>query len=124
DTLPGIGRPQEIINADVDRCDLFVGLLWKRWGTATGTHSSGFLEEFERARDRHRASREPQVWMHFKDIDAALLADPGPEVSQVITFKKALTQSRELLYKSFATAAEWERLFRNNLTEYVVALSK
>lgn len=49
DTLPGAGRPQALINQDVDACDLFVGMLWQRWGQATGEFSSGFEEEFERA---------------------------------------------------------------------------
>ncbi len=31
DSLPGKGRPQELINQDVEKCDLFVMLLWKRW---------------------------------------------------------------------------------------------
>lgn len=32
DTLPGANRPQELINKDVELCDLFLGILWKRWG--------------------------------------------------------------------------------------------
>jgi len=32
DIPPGFGRPQEIINKTVDDCELFIGLLWKRWG--------------------------------------------------------------------------------------------
>src|SRR6266581_3527040 len=52
DTPPGFGRPQDIINPAVDTCDLFIGLLWQHWGLATGKYSSGFEEEFERARLR------------------------------------------------------------------------
>ena len=33
DTPAGYGRPQHLINKDVVRCDLFIGLIWKRWGT-------------------------------------------------------------------------------------------
>src|SRR5689334_340092 len=55
DTLPGVGRPQGIINEDVDKCDLFIGLLWKRWGTPPGEeYSSGFEEEFIRALQRNQ----------------------------------------------------------------------
>ena len=50
DTLPGKGRPQELINEDVTSSDLFVLLLWKRWGTPSGEYSSGTEEEFELAR--------------------------------------------------------------------------
>lgn len=33
--LAGPGRPQAIINEDVKKCDVFVMLLWKRWGFST-----------------------------------------------------------------------------------------
>ncbi len=29
-------RPQEAINKALDECELFVGLLWRRWGQPTG----------------------------------------------------------------------------------------
>ena len=59
DTVAGFGRPQELINQDVDRCDLFIGLIWKRWGTPPdkdGKFSSGFQEEFKRSIDRRENS--------------------------------------------------------------------
>lgn len=31
DTLPGVGRPQALINREVETCHLFLGLLWQRW---------------------------------------------------------------------------------------------
>ena len=50
DTLPNSGRPQAHINKDVESCDLFIGMLWERWGSSTGQYSSGFEEEFELAK--------------------------------------------------------------------------
>lgn len=41
DTLPGKGRPQGLINADLKNADLIVFVFWKRWGTPTGSFSSG-----------------------------------------------------------------------------------
>lgn len=40
--MPGLGRPQELINPMVNNCDVFIGLLNRRWGSSTGTHASGF----------------------------------------------------------------------------------
>ena len=71
DTISGYGRPQEIINQDVDRCDLFIGLLWKRWGTppsSSGRYSSGFEEEFKRSLDRRQSSSKPEIALFFKVI--------------------------------------------------------
>jgi hypothetical protein len=54
DTLPGTGRPQELINTDLDKAELFVGCLWQRWGSSSGEDGkTGFEEEFERALERH-----------------------------------------------------------------------
>lgn len=50
DTLLGSSRPQQIINEDVREADLFIGLMWRRWGSPTsqnGGYSSGFEEEFK-----------------------------------------------------------------------------
>jgi Domain of unknown function (DUF4062) len=30
-TLPGVGRPQALINQDIETCDYFVLILWDRW---------------------------------------------------------------------------------------------
>ena len=71
DTAAGSGRPQEIINQDVDRCDLFIGLIYKRWGTPPdkdGKFSSGFHEEFERSMARHANSGSPEIALFFKEI--------------------------------------------------------
>jgi hypothetical protein len=50
DTLSQYGRPQGLINQDLARCELVIGMMWKRWGTPpskTGPYTSGFEEEFE-----------------------------------------------------------------------------
>lgn len=38
DFIPGMGRPQQIIldQANIEETDLFVGVLWNRFGTPTG----------------------------------------------------------------------------------------
>ena len=71
DTMAGSGRPQELINQDVDRCDLFIGLIWKRWGTSPdrdGKFSSGFHEEFERSMARREHSGSLEIALFFKKI--------------------------------------------------------
>ncbi len=43
DTLPGINRPQAIINKDVEICDLFIGVFGKEAGfPKTGIGDSWF----------------------------------------------------------------------------------
>src|SRR4051812_24579992 len=82
DTLPGYQRPQDIINKDVDRCDLFVGILWRRFGSPTGQYSSGFEEEFRRATKRGKDTGEPEVALFFKTVGDQ--TDPGEQLKGVI----------------------------------------
>src|SRR6185437_3642492 len=77
DTPPSFGRPQDSINSLVDECDLFIGLLWKWWGLATGDHSSGFEEEVERAKARRKTSGVPEICLIFKDVEQGGIEDPG-----------------------------------------------
>jgi hypothetical protein len=49
DTVSVFGRPQSTINRELERCELFIGIMWKRWGSPPGggsSYSSGFEEEF------------------------------------------------------------------------------
>ena len=52
DTYPAMGRPQGVVNDQVGEFDVFVGVMWKRFGTRTGEADSGTEEEFNRAFER------------------------------------------------------------------------
>lgn len=125
DTLPGVGRPQAIINRDLDGCDLFVGMLWKRWGTPPGTepYSSGFEEEYKRSMARNDAEGRPEINLLLKDLDASSLADPGDHLKKVMAFKAQVFAERRLLASSFSDSRDFETKFRKCIQGYVIALS-
>lgn len=68
DRLPGRGRPQAQINEDVDKADLFIGFLWRRWGSDSGNpkYTSGFEEEFVRAMERYDCTGSPEVCLFLR----------------------------------------------------------
>lgn len=114
---PELGRPQELINPLVDSCDIFLGLISRRWGTQTGTHSSGFLEEFERAVARRNGSESsPAIAVYFKKVSEADAEDAGPQLSQVLAFRRRVHQERLALTGEFETPEDLER----QLTAYLV----
>lgn len=124
DTLPGAGRPQELINRDVEACHLFVGLLWRRWGSPTGKFSSGFEEEFEFARARRSKTAEPEIWLCFKEVEAEQSKDPGEHLSSVLAFKEERIHEKDVMFKDFRTPEDWERGFRGWLLTHVAKLVK
>lgn len=105
--LPQYGRAQGTIDALVDECDLFVGLLYEKWGTPTGEYSSGFLEEFVRARERLRQTGTPDIALFFKTPSDGTLTALSPDLRQIIAFKETITG--ELLYTEIVTVEDWFR---------------
>jgi hypothetical protein len=116
DTLPGYGRPQAMINRDVERCDLFIGLLWRRWGTPPAQDSqfsSGFEEEFSIARNRRERTSSPEIWMFFKAVEPAQTADAGAQLQNVIKFRESLIASKAIFFKEFEDVNDWEKKLRS-----------
>lgn len=122
DRLPGTGRPQAIINEDVKKCDLFIGLLWKRWGKPTGKTDSGFKEEFEIARDRFQKDQKPDIHIFLKEISQESLIDPGDQLKKVLEFKTWLTETNEYFYKRFRDLNDWKKYIFDDLFEYIYSL--
>jgi uncharacterized protein DUF4062 len=123
DTLPGVSRPQALINDAVDACDLFIGLLWERWGSPTGAYSSGFEEEFERARRRRAVSGAPEIWLLLKEITPRLLADPGEQLRKVLVFRDQQRKKRELLFREFAGPEDLYEKLWEYLSQYLLTLA-
>lgn len=123
DTLPGYARPQEVINKDVDICDLFIGLLWKRWGEPTGKYTSGFEEEFERARKLREKLESPEIWIFFKQVEPEQIKDPGGQLKRVLGFRQALKTSKELLFKELHDSEDWRAKLYELLSQHVLKLA-
>ena len=122
DTLASFSRPQALINKDVENCDLFIGMMWKRWGTSSGEYSSGFEEEFTIARNRRLSGDRPEIWMLFKRVDEELHEDPGEQLKKTLDFKKKLVESKELLFKEFENLDHFTSLVFDDLSAYVLDL--
>lgn len=123
DTVSVFGRPQSIINQDLERCELFIGMLYKRWGTppsSEGPYTSGFEEEFEISVRNHRKVGRPQISLFFKLVDDDQLRDPGEELKKVLAFKQKIQDERLVLYEQFSDLVECERKLRRCISRYLL----
>lgn len=125
ETLSGMGRPQALINADMETCELFIGAMWTKWGSKPaldGPYTSGFEEEFELSRVRHGRSGSPLMSVFFKEIDAVQLQDPGEDLKKVLAFQKRLRAEKKFLYDTFATTEAFADKVRAFLTTHTIRL--
>jgi hypothetical protein len=124
ETLPGRGRPQALINSDLDKADLFIGCLWQRMGSpaSVGGTLTGFEEEFHRAAERSEKTGTPEMWLLFKEVPQGPRADPGPQLQKVLNFRREQTEKKQLLYKAFSTTDDWSRIMRQCLQRQLLRL--
>jgi len=117
---PDYGRPQGLINPHVDEAELFIGLLWRTWGSPTGEDTSGFHEEYRRAVDRRETGdSQPTIWLFFKEIEEGQLRDPGTVLQQVLDFRRSVEANREVLYRTFSSREDWREQLHAPLSEFV-----
>lgn len=115
------GNPQEKINPLVDKCDVFVGLIWKKWGTPTGQSDCGFKEEFEIAEKRYNETRQPTILLYAKTVNEQEIGDGEKEsFKRVKEFKDEIVNKQKGFLKSFDTTDQWKEIIRGRLTQYVV----
>lgn len=62
---PGVGRPQGVINDLIGPYDVFLGVMWNRFGTPTGEADSGTEEEFNLAYAEWERSGRPHILFYF-----------------------------------------------------------
>jgi hypothetical protein len=63
-------RPQGVINKEVDRCEVLILVLNRRWGQAApdSEYSSFTEEEYQRALARFRSQGAPEIFIFFTRV--------------------------------------------------------
>jgi hypothetical protein len=62
---PSGGRPQGVVNELIPTYDIFVGIMWRRFGTPTGLAGSGTEEEYQIAYRRWQSNSAMPLMFYF-----------------------------------------------------------
>jgi hypothetical protein len=113
----GNPRVQDRINERlVSYCDIYIGVLWTRFGMPPGvrkdgiTYDSGTEEEFFAALDLKK-----EVWFFFCDIPVNPSSIDPKQFENVNKFKKRL-QELNIEYGNFTEEKQFRRMLISNLT--------
>ena len=99
---------QEVIDENIGDYDLFIGILWKRFGTPTKTHESGTQQEFENALKNGK-----EVMFYFSKLPVAPDEIDPKQLEKILNFKNDIAE--EGLYFEYSSLDEFEELIENNL---------
>lgn len=121
DAYPDVGEDgQDVINRQVATdWDFFIGLMWSRFGTATGRADSGTQEEFNRAIERYKSyPSEISILFYFKDAPIAPSHVDPAQLQKVLDFKRQV-QNKGLLTWEFTDVDQFDKLIDLHLTKHV-----
>lgn len=111
---PSMGRPQDVITKQVGRYDIFVGIMWRRFGTPTGVAESGTEEEFKVAYATWKKTKTPHLLFYFCQRPFMPQSDEELiQLQKVLSFRKELEQLG--LIWEYSDEQEFERLLRQHL---------
>lgn len=96
---------QDVINDQIgDDYDIFLGVMWARFGSPTLNAESGTEEEFARAVDRHQAGEPIKVSFLFCTTDVPMAQLDGDQYKKVQDFKHRV-QAQGCLTRDFVDDA-------------------
>lgn len=120
---PSMGRPQGVINAQIGPYDIFLGIMWKRFGTPTGVAESGTQEEFNLAYEEWKRDNDLQICFYFSQAKYKLNSVSETEQNaKVLAFKEDL--SRKGLVWEYANATAFPHVLRRHLTTMLFEMFK
>ena len=116
-SAPGFGDDvQDVINKQISNSyDIFIGLMWTRFGTPTKRADSGTAEEFKRAYARHK--QDPgsvEIMFYFKNTPISPSDIDPDQLRDVLEFKSHLGDLGGL-YSQFDSTDEFQNSVRVHL---------
>src|SRR5712692_7666665 len=130
--VPDAGRPQQIIFDQLKPTtwDIFVGILWHRFGTPSGEvdpkmhkeYLSGTQEEFKTAYELWKQHKRPRILMYRCTRAFPFDVDPD-QLKHVNEFFKLIEDPRSefrVLTQSFETPESFEKLLLDNLQKLLL----
>lgn len=95
DMVPGFSAagPQGVVDEQMGRIDVFLGIMAARFGTPTSDAGSGTEHEFNRAYADWSATGHPQILLYFSDQPIAMPRDAETlaQLGDVLAFKERVS---------------------------------
>lgn len=117
DTYPSIGKDaQSVINEQIgDSYDIFIGLIWKRFGLPTKEGLSGTEEEFIRAYKRAREHPDLiRVMFYFNETPVSISDLDQDQIKKIKDFQASLGEMG-VYYWRYKNIDDFARLLRMQL---------
>ena len=112
---PDMGRPQQLITNQLGAADIFIGIMWRRFGTPTGVAESGTEEEYDLALQSWRQMGRPRMLCYFSRAPA----EPAGSVEEAAQLLKVAEFRKRVEEVGLAWTYKSEAEFKDRLREHL-----
>ena len=107
---------QSVIDKQIEgKYNVFIGILWKKFGTKTENYDSGTEQEFYNAYSKYEEDpKSMEIMFYFCERTAKLSEIDGEQLALVQKFRKKL-EDKKGLYKTYSTLEEFKKTIKNDL---------
>ncbi len=121
-----INHPQEIINTDLGKdYDLFIGLIWKKFGTPTSEADSGTEEEFLNAYNRFLENPNSLQILFYFNSKPVSMNDMNPEqLLKIQNFRTDIGKNKKVLYWEYQDTQQLSKFLRIHIPQRILELRK
>lgn len=119
DSRPSFGTDgQDVINRQLlTEYEVFIGVMWTRFGAPTPRAGSGTEEEFNQAFEDYQKTKNIEIMMYFNAADVPMRELDLEQLGKVRDFKKKVA-SLGGLYKEYSGATEFREILFRNLHDF------
>lgn len=117
---PDTGRPQQLILDQIGAVDIFISIMWQRFGTPTGVADSGSEEEFNHALDSWQQTGRPRMLCYFSlaPIEPPGSVELAEQLLKVARFRDRV--GKMALAWTFKSDAEFKEYLREHLQQILL----
>ena len=111
-------NPNEIILEEIGDCDIYLGIMWKRFGTSNGDYDSGTEQEFRFVLNNFKKYNKPLIKFYFckKRIEPDDL-----DIEQLKLVKNFEKELKNLgIVKNYESSEEFKYILFKELSKYLM----
>ncbi len=120
--IPSFGRPQDLINKELEGADLVIVMFWNRIGSPSGRDpkTTGTLEEYQWACRLFEWNQRPVVWIYFRKPTE----EAGEQLEAVLNFRRILESGKDIFFREYTHLEDWEEMLREHLVAWLDGLKR
>lgn len=122
---PGISTyPQNVINEQIGSdYHLFIGVMWKKFGTKTEKANSATEEEYNIALESYKNKGTCKSIMFYFKTSSLSMSDDLEQAQKVKDFKKKISDEDGVLYFEFSDKKKFKENLRKHLSGWLIKLN-